>query len=79
MMMIKNTKNAENKEVTRVTFDLRPRVEKEKEVIEILNDIEGKTVFLRDALTMFIESDYFKTNRANLYDGPGHRKKHYTE
>ena len=71
-MMIKNTRNAENREVTRVTFDLRPCVEKEKEVIEILNDIEGKSVFLRDALTMFIESDYFKINRANLYDGPGH-------
>lgn len=74
MMMIKNTRSAENIEVTRVTFDLRPCIEKEKEVIEILNDIEGKSVFVRDALTMFIESDYFKKNRANLYDGPGHRK-----
>ena len=73
-MMLKNTMNAENKPVTRVTFDLRPYVEKEKEVIEILSDIEGKSVFLRDALTMFIESDYFKTNRAELYDGPGHRR-----
>lgn len=74
MTNIKRMLNTEGKEVVRVSFDLRPYVEKEQEVIEILEDIEGKAVMLRDALTRFIDSDYFKENRANLYDGPGHRK-----
>lgn len=75
MMILKNTMDAENREVTRVTFDLRPCVEKEKKVIDILFDIEGKSVFLRDALTTFVESDYFKAHRSNDYDGPGHHNR----
>lgn len=59
----------------RVTFTLRECVDKEKNVMEILEDIEGKSVFLRDAVTKFAESDEFKKNRAEVYDGPGHRKR----
>lgn len=72
--MIRRTKNGEGKEVARVSFDLRPNVEEEKKVIDILEDIEGDTVFLRDAVTRFADSDYFKENRKNRYDGPGHHK-----
>lgn len=75
MATIRRTTNLRCGTVAKVSFELRERVEEEMRVIEILEDIEGKDVFLRDAVTRFAESDYFKKNRANLYDGPGHHKK----
>lgn len=75
MAEIKRTNTMMHGDVAKVTFELRERVAAEKNVIEILKDIEGKDVFLRDAVTRFAESEYFKKNRANLYDGPGHHKK----
>lgn len=75
MVDIKRTKNMRCGNVAKVTFELRESVEEERRVIEILEDIEGKDVFLRDAVTKFAASDEFKKNRANLYDGPGHHKK----
>lgn len=75
MATIKRVKDRNDNSIARVTFDLRECVESEKRVIEILEDIEGKDVFLRDAVTRFADSDYFKENRSELYDGPGHHKK----
>ena len=75
MAEIKRTNTMMHGDVAKVTFELRVRVAAQKNVIEILKDIEGKDVFLRDAVTRFAESEYFKKNRANLYDGPGHHKK----
>lgn len=75
MAEIKRMENARCGDVAKVTFTLRECVENEKRVIEILEDIEGKDVFLRDAVTKFAKSDEFKKNRANLYDGPGHIKR----
>lgn len=75
MVNIKRIANTRGGNDVRVTFTLRESVEAEKRVIEILEDIEGKDVFLRDAVTRFADSDEFKKNRANEYDGPGHHKK----
>lgn len=75
MADIKKMHNTQYGEAARVTFTLRERVEKERKVIEILEDIEGKDVFLRDAVVAFAESEHFKKHRANMYDGPGHRKR----
>lgn len=75
MANIKRYTDARCGKVARITFTLRECVDEEKRVIEILEDIEGKDVFLRDAVTMLAESDHFKNKRANLYDGPGHHKK----
>lgn len=75
MVTIKRTEDARYGRVAKITFTLRENVDGERRVIDILEDIEGKDVFLRDAVTNFAISGYFKKNRANLYDGPGHRKK----
>lgn len=75
MVKIKRTENARCGKVASVTFELRENVEDERKVIEILEDVEGKDAFLRDAVTKFAKSDEFKKNRANEYDGPGHCKK----
>lgn len=75
MVDIKRTKDIRGKDIAKITFTLREEVDKEKEVIEILEDIEAKDVFMRDAVTMHAESDFFKEKRANRYDGPGHRIK----
>ena len=75
MAEMKRIENTRCGNVAKITFTLRESMESEKEVIEILKDIEGKDVFLRDAVTKFAKSDEFKKNRANLYDGPGHIKR----
>lgn len=75
MADIKRVENTRCGDVAQVTFTLRECVEDEMRVIRILKDIEGKDVFLRDAVTMFSKSEYFKKHRANEYDGPGHHKR----
>lgn len=75
MTTMKKIKEIGGKDAIRVSFTLRECVESEKRVLDILEDIEGKSLFLRDAVTRFAESDEFKKNRAEVYDGPGHHKR----
>lgn len=57
---------------TRFSFEIRDEAKGDlKKAREILEDVEGKTALIKDALVYYINSKDFNLER---YEGPGHRR-----
>lgn len=67
----KNIKDIKGRALTRYSFELYDDNAEYKDVKDVLDDVEGVSALLKDAVFGYVRDENFDLER---YEGPGHRK-----